>query len=372
MKHTATFRPSSPRGEGARGWGQKYAIAGVIVLVALLMLAAGVPGTAQGQSGDSSSAELLVLTKAGEFYRVDVTTGQATPFLDLQLGTREAYALAIDTAQQHAYVLTSPDCCQEIERGISHVVDVDLQTGLAQIVYKQQYLVHIHLLPGTDRIALGYYPPTLSRITGTDPVYECLLDIAAGRCDDPSGLSAYLHVNWLADETFVGTVEAEDGNGRQSYQVDLKTGASTELPVVVMAVAPLPGESRAALVTNGLGAGDFTRLDLDTLQTGVFQVQGQYDPARAFYPVSFSPDGASLLFSYDHTFQVADAETGAITSELGNVSLPQWLPDSSGLVAMSGPDFLDRTTIVLFHLGAPRGQTVTVLENVCAFAVLSS
>ena len=344
---------------------------GAIVLFAVLLLGVCVPGTAHSQGSDSSPAQLLVLTKAGMFYVVDVTTGQAAPFLDLQLGTREAYDLVVDADHQHAYVLTSPNCCQESERGISHVIDVDLQAGVAQVVFKQQYLVQFHLLPGTDQVALAYHPSTLSRITGTEPVHECLLDILAGHCDDSTELSAYLNINWLAAETFVGTTEAESGETRRSYLVDLKTQDSTELPVVALAVLPIPGQPDAVLLTNGIGAGDFTRLDLQFLETTVFRVQGDYDPARAFYPVSFSPDGDSLLFNYDHTYRVADAGTGDITAELGDVSLPQWLPDSTGLVAMSGPDFLGQTTLTLFSRDAQGTRIVAILDDVCAFVVLA-
>jgi hypothetical protein len=349
-------------------------ISGLIALSALLILAVMAPDAAYSQGDGAPLAlqpgQLLILTKAGEFFTIDPTTGLSTPFFNLDLGTREAYGFIVDAEHQRIYVLTSPNCCQVSERGTSHVVEVDLRTGTSEIVFKKENLVTMHLLPGDRRISLAFYPVDVSRITGTEPIHECILDISSGVCADPLGLSKYEHINWLEGETFVGTIEPDTaGDRRSSYLVDLDAREARELPVVAEFVSSIPG-GREVLLTNGIGAGDFTRLNLETLATTVFSVQGEYDPTREFYPVSFSPDGEYLLFSYDRAAIIVESGTGARVARLESLFSPQWLPDSTGLVAMTSPDLLNQTTLVLFSLKSQSARTITTLENVCSFVVL--
>jgi hypothetical protein len=346
-------------------------ISGLIALFALLLLAVSAPGTAHSQGEGlpptpTEANQLLVLTRVGELFTIDLTSGQPTPFFNLNLGTREAYNFIVDTENQELYVLTSPNCCQVSERGMSHVVEVDLDTGTSKLVFEKENLVKLHLLPGSHRISLAFYPADLSRLTGTEPIHECMLDIPSGICEDTLGLSRYEHINWLDDETFVGTIEPE----RISYLVDLNARESKELPVAALFVSPIPGEANEVLLTNGIGAGDFTRLNLETLETTGFSVQGDYDPIREFYPVGFSPNGEYLVFSYDHATMIADSGTGAMVARVENLLTPQWLPDGTGLVAMTRPDFLNQTSFVLFSLEAHSSRTIATLENVCCFVVL--
>jgi hypothetical protein len=349
-------------------------ISGSVALSALLILAIFAPYTAYGQGEGLPPTpepnQLLVLTRAGEFFTIDLTSGQPTSLFNLNLGTREAYDFIVDAQNQELYVLTSPNCCQVSERGISHVIEVDLHTGTAQLVFEKENLVKLHLLPGNHRISLAFYPADLSRLTGIEPIHECILDISSSVCEDILGLSKYEHINWLDNGTFVGTIEPDTGDKRRSYLVDLNARESKELPVVAMDVSPIPGEAHEVLLTNGIGAGDFTRLNLETLETTGFSVQGEYDPTREFYPVSFSPNGEYLLFSYDHATMIADSGTGAIVARLEDLFIPQWLPDSTGLVAMTGPDFLNQTSLVLFSLESQSTRTIVTLENVCCFVVL--
>jgi hypothetical protein len=348
--------------------------AGLVVLFALVMLAVWAPDAAYGQDEGTPPTlrpgHLLVMTQAGEFFMVDLTTGQPTSLFNLDLGTREAYHFILDADDQEIYVLTGPNCCQASERGLSQVVEVDLRTGTAQIVFEKTSLVAMHLLPGDHRISLAFYPADLARISGTEPIHACILDISAGVCEDTFGISKYEHVHWLENGTFVGTIEPDTGDKRSSYLVDLNTHESRELPVIALYVLPIPGEAHAVLLTNGIGAGNFTRLDLETLDTTVFTVQGEYDATREFYPVSFSPDGRYLLFSYDHAARIAESGTGAVVARFEDLLAPQWLPDSTGLVAMSGPDFLNQTPLVVFSLGSQSTQVIATLENVCCFVVV--
>jgi len=344
-------------------------ISGLIALFALLMLAMLAPDAAYSQGKGEPPAlqpgQLLILTRAGEFLTLDLTTGHATPSFNLNLGTREAYDFIVDAENQKIYVLTSPNCCQVSERGISHVIEVDLHTGTTRLVFEKENLVKLHLLPGSQRISLAFYPADLSRLTGIEPIHECILDISSGICEDTLEMGRYEHINWLDDETFVGTIEPE----RSSYLVDLNAHESKELPVAALFVSPIPAEAHEILLTNGIGAGDFTRLNLETLATTGFSVQGEYDPTREFYPVSFSPNGEYLLFSYDHASLIAESATGAVVARWEDVSVPQWLPDSTGLVAMSAPDCLNQTSLVLFSPESQGVRTIAILENVCCFAV---
>jgi hypothetical protein len=284
--------------------------------------------------GITENEKLIIMLEyeQGKFWELNSSTGERVLFFSFDPDLGQILNFIVSAEQNVMYVLEGPGCCGGITAGESRISKVDLVTGAIETIIAKRNLVAIAAVPDLNYLLVSFYAPDLESISvaARDGLIEhCMLDLRTKACSDELGLSTYNFIDWVSQDKFIGSVRADLAQG-MSFVIDSENLSRFELPSYAPYWTNIPLTDEI-LTSIGVGAGSFSRINLDTLDESSYVVEGDYDPSVQFYPVSFSPDGQYLLFLYGYSYMVSVFLSGEITAAFPNDSEPQWL-DNENLI----------------------------------------
>ncbi len=279
-----------------------------------------------------TSVPVVVLDHEAEtFWSLNPYTGESNLLYTHHTQLGQILDFEVDSQRNVIYLLEGGGCCGGMVAGESQILEIDVDAGTARSVFSSRNVFEIDRIPDDNFLLVSHYDTKLESISAAarDGLLErCTLDLRTQICADKYGISGYDSIGWLRDDQFIGNVRNSALQGA-SFLVNSADSSRIELPAYAPYWTRIPSTDEI-LTTDG-GAGKFTRINVDTLNTESYMIDGVYDPSVQFYPVSFSPDGASLLFLYGYTYEVAAFPTGEVIATLENAYDPQWV-DASNLI----------------------------------------
>lgn len=300
--------------------------AAVFILGALLS-----PKSMLGQNTIESEIQIFMLEyEQGNFWELSAFTGERVMLFSFEPQLGQILDFEVEPELNVVDILEGAGCCGGITAGESRVSAMNLDTGIVETVFAERNLFEIDPVPDTNYLLVSFYDPELEsvRVAARDGLIEhCLLDLQTQICTDEFGVSNYNLIGWISQDQFIGSVRNESFQGT-SYLVDTASPSRDELPVYTPYWTGIPSTDEI-LSTTGMGAGSFTRINLDSLDVTSYIVEGNYDSSAQFYPVSFSPNGEYLLFLYGHTHMVSAFPSGEVVAALPDAFDPQWVDDDN-------------------------------------------
>jgi len=347
---------------------------GMIIQVAIMVYYCVIPiVTVKSQFGPTTVSPITLKPGTivsrnlqGDVWMIDPQTYESSLILDFTPDLEQVLNLEIDTATQQAYILEGMGN-GIIMPGESRLVELDLSTNEKEIIFQGRSFFDMKLSPNKQYAVLSHFPPEVDSPEGLQRQLLCILDLASKECTELN-LAGSFGAIWVGDEAFIIT-----DNSENSYFVKRHTLEYMKLPIVLIDAVSIPSKQNDLLVSRGSGGFGLLTLNLQTLDTSVYDTEGEYDPIHSsFTSLQFSPDGKFLLFKNHQKHIVVDFEMGKVIAELESLDNPLWSSDSKSLIATRYPTPGEYPLeAVRYDLSTDEIQVITSFDELVVLSVVN-